>query len=114
MDIDKIRNLALTEDAKMAIIADFVKKGGAVVERVDLSSLAGMLSDEDFAKVQQDNCVVTVGTQYYYKQYSAATVIKYGAIPRASANKAQVIFDYVDIDKSTKTYEVGHEEVPAA
>lgn len=114
MDIEKIRNEALTEDTKMEMIADYLKGGNAGVETVNLVGLSGTFSDEEYAKIQKDNCVITVGTQYYYKQYSAATVIKYGAIPRASANKAQVIFDYVDIDKSTKTYEVSHEEVPAA
>ena len=108
MDIDKIRNEALTEDTKMEAIADFLASGNAGIETVVLDGMTGTLSDEDYAKIQRDNCIITSSTEYFYKQYSAATVIRYGALPRLSVDK--VIFDYVDIDKATKSYEVKHEE----
>lgn len=111
MDIEKIRNEALTEDAKMEMIADYLKGGNAGVETVNLVGLSGTFSDEEYAKIQKDNCIIVASTQYYYKQYSASTVIRYGAIPRLGAG--QVIFDYVDIDKATKSYELKHEEYSA-
>lgn len=115
MNIDKIRDEKLTEDSKMEMIADYLQEGENVgIETVSLAGLAGTLGDEDYAKVQRNNCIVLVGTQYYYKQYSAATVIRYGAIPRATAQGDGVIFDYVDIDKDTKAYEVKNEEVLVA
>lgn len=111
MDINKIRDKALTEDAKMAIIADFIKSGSAGMETVTLTAPTGTLSDEDFAKISKNNCIIIASTQYFYKQYSASTVIRYGAIPRPSADHTKTIFDYVDIDKDTKAYEVKYEEV---
>lgn len=80
------------------------------IEVVELNAMSGTLSDEDFAKVSSNNCVIMSSTQYYYKQYSASTVIRYGATPRLTAQS--VIFDYVDIDKETKSYEVKYESLP--
>lgn len=112
MDIDKIRNESLTEDSKMEMIADYLKDSGLVgIETLSLDSLSGTLSDDEYAKILKNNCVIIVGTQYYYKQYQAATVVRYGAIPRLGTDK--VIFEYVDIDKDTKAYEVKHEETNA-
>ena len=112
MDIDKIRNESLTEDSKMEMIADYLKNSGLVgIETLSLDGLSGTLSDDEYAKILKDNCVITVGTQYYYKQYQAATAIRYGATPRLGTNK--VIFEYVDIDKDSKAYEAKHEETNA-
>lgn len=110
-DLDKIRNEILTEDAKMEIIADHIKNNGDGVVVVTIDALTGTLSDEEYEKVSNNNCVIVVGTQYFYKQYSASTVIRYGAIPRLGTNK--VIFDYIDIDKGTKAYEVKNESFPS-
>lgn len=108
-DIEKIRNEALTEDAKMEIVADLMDSGTIVT--MEINDVSGTLSDEDFAKVQKDNCIVKSSTEYYYKQYSAAGVIRYGALPRIGTGK--IIFDYIDIDKNTKTYELKNESYPA-
>lgn len=109
-DINKIRNEKLTEDFKMEAIADFLESGHGEINVVELHNMSGTLSDEDYNKVIENNCLIVSSTQYFYKQYSAATVIRYGAIPRLTASK--VIFDYVDIDKTTKGYEVKYEELP--
>lgn len=108
-DIDKIRNETLTEDAKMEIVADLMDNGTIVA--IEINDISGTLSDEDFAKVEKDNCIVKSSTEYYYKQYSAAKVIRYGALPRIGTGK--IIFDYIDIDKDTKTYELKNESYPA-
>lgn len=85
--------------------------GGVGVTTLQLSGISGTLSDEDFGKASGDNCIIIGGTEYFHKQYSAATVIRYGATPRIGAGK--VIFDYIDIDRATKTFELKHEEYSA-
>lgn len=115
MDIDKIRNETLTEDAKMEMIADYIQASGqAGPVIVDLVNLSGTLSDEDYANVLKDNCIVKVSTEYFYKQFSASTVITYASVPRISANKEKAIFDSVEIEKSSKSYAVKSETFPAA
>lgn len=118
MDIEKIRNEALTEDAKMEMIADYLKEGGdgkaTGINVVVLGSPSGVLSDEDFDKVSHDNCVIVASTQYFYKQYDAATVLRYGSLPRLISDNTKIIFDYVDIDKGNKTYEAKYDEVDLA
>lgn len=116
MDIDKIRNETLTEDAKMEMIADYIQAGGQQTGPVvvDLVNLSGTLSDEDYANALKDNCIIKVSTEYFYKQFSASTVITYASVPRISANKEKVIFDSVEIEKSSKSYTVKSETFPAA
>lgn len=107
MEIDEIRNEALTEDAKMEMIADHIGKGIGNIEIVEIHGMTGTLSDDDFKKIMSNNCMILASTQYFYKQYSAATVVRYGALPRLGVDK--VIFDYISIDKATKTFELKNE-----
>ena len=109
-DIKDIRKTVLTEDAKMGIIEEHIGDGDGI-NVVELSTATGTLSDDDYEKVSNSNCIIIVSTQYFYKQYSASTVIRYGAIPRLGTQK--VIFDYIDIDKNTKTYEIKSESYQA-
>lgn len=111
-DINKIRNEILTEDAKMEIIADLMNQSKNPINIVEIKSMSGTLSDEDFAKVSSNNCIMFSSTQYFYKQYSASKVISYGALPRIGNNR--IIFDYIDIDKDTKAFELKNELYPAA
>lgn len=80
---------------------------GKVMEVVEITGMSGTLSDEDYNKLLGDNCLIKASTQYFIKEYQAATVIRYGAIPRKSNNS--IIFDYIDIEKSTKAYELKYE-----
>lgn len=80
---------------------------GNFINVVDINGMSGTFSNEDFAKILSDNCVLRAGTQYFSKEYHAATVIRYGATPRLSNNK--IIFDYIDIDKNSKSYELKNE-----
>lgn len=111
MDINKIRNEVLTEDAKMEIIADLMDQSKKPIDVVEVKSMSGTLSDEDFAKISSNNCMMFSSTQYFYKQYSASTVIRYGALPRLGNDR--VIFDYITIDKRTKAFELKNEFYPA-
>lgn len=111
MDINEIRKEVLTEDAKMEIIADHLIDN-AGINVVEIHNMSGTLSDEDFAKVQGDNCMIKASTQYFYKQFDAATLLRYGALPRLGVDK--VIFESITIDKSTKGYEFTVEQYPAA
>ena len=110
-DFDKIRNEQITEDEKLELIADYLENGGGSVgiNVVELEGLSGTLSDEQYDKITKNNCMIMLSTQYFYKQYSAATVIKYGALPRVTANHG-VVFESIDIDKTTKAYEYKYEE----
>lgn len=110
VDIDKIRNEQLTEDSKMEAIADYLESDGGRNKIVEINNMTGTLSDEDYDKVNSNDCIIVASTQYFYKQYSAATVIRYGATPRLT--KQSVIFDYVDIDKATKEYTLSYEDLP--
>lgn len=109
--LEKIRNETLTEDFKMEIIADIIESGNAAVNVVEIHNMSGTLSDSDFEKIKKDNTIIVASTQYFYKQYSASTVIRYGAVPRLGVDK--VIFDYINIDKGTKGYELKNETFPA-
>lgn len=111
-DINDIRKEVLTEDAKMEIIADLMGSGATGINVVEIHNMSGTLSDEDFAKVQGDNCMIKASTQYFYKQFDAATLLKYGALPRLGTGK--VIFETITIDKATKGYEFTVEQYPAA
>lgn len=111
-DIDIIRDEKRTEDDKMEIIADILESDEQSVKVVQIEDMSGTLSDEEFKAISSNSCIMMASTQYFYKQYSASTVIRYGAIPRVGSNK--VIFDYIDIDKATKAYELKNETYPAA
>jgi hypothetical protein len=80
---------------------------------VELSNVSGTLSDSDYAKVQQDNCIIKVSTQYFYKAFSASTLIVYQAFSR-QAGQDQALFDYVEITKSTKAWELKADNIVEA
>lgn len=110
MSIDDIRKVTLTEDAKMEMIADYIATGGAGINVVQISNMSGTLSDEDFEKIKGNNCMMMASTQYFYKQFSAATLIRYGALPRISNGK--IIAESITVDRDTKHYEFVAEVLP--
>lgn len=112
MNINKIRNEALTEDAKMELIADYIESGDSGINVVQITNMSGTLSDEDYKKLLQANSVILASTQFYYKQYDASTLLRFASAPRLGVNK--IIFDYIEIEKSTKAYELKNEQYPAA
>lgn len=101
-DINEIRKEVLTEDAKMEIIADTFENSGGI-DVVTIHDMSGTLSDEDFKKISSNHCLMMASTQYFYKNFSASTLIKYGALPRLGTGK--IIFETIEIDKATKHYE---------
>lgn len=111
-DTDIIRDEKRTEDDKMEIIADFIESGTSGINVVQITSMSGTLSDDDYKKLLQPNTVILASTQFYYKQYDAATILRFAAAPRLGVDK--IIFDYIDIDKATKAYELKNETYPAA
>lgn len=111
MDINKIRNEALTEDAKMELIADYIESENSGVNVVQVTNMSGTLSDDDYEKLLQSNSVILASTQFYYKQYDASTILRFASAPRLGVNK--IIFDYIEIDKATKAYELKNETYPA-
>lgn len=80
---------------------------GSAINVVEIHNMSGTLSDEDFAKISNDNCIIKASTQYFSKQYHASTLIRYGATPRIGNNK--IIFDYIEIDKESKAFELKNE-----
>lgn len=112
MDINKIRNEALTEDAKMEIIADLMATENSGINVIQITNMSGVLSDDDYKKLLQANSVIVASTQYYYKQYDASTMLRFTSAPRLGVDK--IIFDYIEIDKETKAYELKNETYPAA
>ena len=80
---------------------------GSFINVVEIHGMTGTFSDEDFDKISSDNCVIKASTQYFSKQYHASTLIRYGATPRIANNK--IIFDYIEIDKESKTFELKNE-----
>lgn len=110
-------NDKLSEQQKESLIIHLLNtiiielSGGVGINTVTLTTPTGTLSDEDYAKILRDNCVIVMSTQYFRKQYSASTLVNYSATPRVGVDK--VIFDYIDIDKETKAYELKHDEFVA-
>lgn len=111
MDINKIRNEALTEDTKMELIADYIESENSGVNVVQVTNMSGTLSDDDYKKLLQANSVILASTQFYYKQYDASTMLRFASAPRLGVDK--IIFDYIEIDKATKEYELKNETYPA-
>ena len=86
---------------------DIVPIGG--VEIVELDNLSGTLSDADYEKVSGDNCLIKMSTQYFYKEYSASTLIVYSAFSRTGTSS--IIFENIEITKADKTWEYKAETV---
>lgn len=111
-DIDIIRDEKRTEDDKMELIADYMESGNNGINVVQVTNMSGTLSDDDYNKLLQPNSVILASTQFYYKQYDASTMLRFASAPRLGVDK--VIFDYIEIDKATKAYELKNETYPAA
>ena len=87
--------------------------GDGTVEVVELTGLSGTLSDSDYTKVSADNCVLKLGTQYFYKAFNASTLIVYQAFSR-QAGQDSALFDYVEITKADKTWELKADNIVEA
>lgn len=111
-DIDIIRDEKRTEDDKMELIADYMESGNNGINVIQVTNMSGTLSDDDYYKLLQLNSVILASTQFYYKQYDASTMLRFASAPRLGVDK--VIFDYIEIDKATKAYELKNETYPAA
>lgn len=110
-DINEIRKEVLTEDAKMEIIADLMESENNGINVIQVTNMSGTLSDDDYKKLLQPNSVILASTQYYYKQYDASTMLRFASAPRLGVDK--IIFDYIEVDKATKAYELKNETYPA-
>ena len=80
---------------------------------VELINLTGTLTDAQYTELLGNNAVIAIGTQYYYKAYDASTLLVYQALTRQGAQNS-VLYDYVEITKSTKAYEVKYNQVVKA
>lgn len=80
------------------------------IEVVELTGLSGTLSDSDYALVQQDNCVLKLGTQTFYKESSASTLITYQAFSR-QAGQDQALYEYIEITKADKSWQLKNENI---
>ena len=82
-------------------------------EIVELTGLSGTLSNDDYAKVSGDNCVIKMSTQYLYRAFNASTLIVYQALTR-QAGTGKALFDYVEITKADKTWELKADDIVEA
>ena len=80
---------------------------------VEITGLSGTLSDDDYVSVSGDNCVIKVGTQFYYKAFDASTLIVYQAFSR-QAGQNSALYEYIEITKSTKGFELIAENIVEA
>jgi len=83
------------------------------VNVVELSNLSGTLTDSEFAKVSSNNCIIKVGTQTFYKEFDASTLITYQAFSR-QAGQDQALYEYVEITKADKSWELKNENIVEA
>ena len=88
--------------------------GGAAIDTkgfdvLELSSTSGTLTDSEYALAQSNQCVIKVSTQYFYREFVAATLISYKAFPR-NASYGTVTNEYIEITKSTKAWTL-HQDI---
>lgn len=87
--------------------------GDSSIEVVELSNLSGTLTDEQYAKLSGNNCVIHLGTQTFYKEFDASTLITYQAFTR-QAGQDQALFEYIEITKADKSWEYQAENIVEA
>jgi len=108
IDLSNLKYNEIKEDCTVEEVRRILAGGagsGTIIDSVSLTGMSGTLSDADYAKLLLDNCVIKVGTQNYYKAFDASTLLIYQAFSR-QAGQDQALYDYVEITKSTKAYEV--------
>lgn len=74
------------------------------VEVITLTSSSGTLSDEDFAKVSGDNCVIKVGSNTYYKYSNNGFALVYYSFPMGNYNADVLTNPNVTIRLDNKQY----------
>ena len=79
---------------------DYDDKGFDVLE---LSNTLGTLTTAQYNLVTSEQCVIKLGTQYFYKEFSASTLISYKAFPH-NVSDGTVTNDYIEITKSSKEW----------
>ena len=85
--------------------------GGTTI--LELSNVSGTLTDEQYELASDDNCIITLGTQRYYKMYDAATLIVYQTATR-QAGQDSALYEYIEITKATKEWEYKEDNIVAA
>ena len=75
------------------------------VEVVELTGLSGTLSDSDYTKITNANTVIKLGTQTYYKEFDASTLITYQAFSRVGGT-AHPLYEFIEVTKADKTWEL--------
>lgn len=78
---------------------DYDDKGFDILELADLS---GTLTNEQYNLALSDQCLIKLGTQYYYKDISSSEYLVYKAATRVGANDTYV--ENITITKSTKAW----------
>jgi len=97
-----------SDDTWAFVVKDITELGGGL-QVVEISAMSGTLTDEQYNILNGDNAVIKAGTQYYYKEFSASTLIQYKALARMGVDK--VIIEYYTIQRATKEFELTTEEL---
>lgn len=94
--------LKLDNDKNPQWANDTDTKGFEVLE---LSNLSGTLTDEQYNLALSDACVIKLGTQYFYKEFNASTLLTYKAFGN-NVSTGTITNDYVEITKADKSWEL--------
>lgn len=78
---------------------DYDDKGFDILE---LANVSGTLTDAQYNLALSDQCLIKVGTQYYYKDISSSEYLVYKAATRVGSNDTYV--ENITITKSTKAW----------
>ena len=109
IDLSTLKYKEIKEDCTVEEVRRILGSGSGgsdtPIVSVELSGLSGTLTDDDYEKALGDNCVLKVGTQTYYKAFSASLSIVYQAFSRQGGT-GTALYDYVEITKADKSYQV--------
>ena len=100
----------VNDDGAITATLASVGLSGAGIEVLEISNTSGTLTDEQFELASTDNCIIKVGTQYYYKGFDSAVYLVYYASPRQTNNYGTIV-EKVEITKATKGYVVGYDQL---
>lgn len=97
--------LATNGDVVGSVVDDKLKLDLANDGVIELTGMSGTLSDSDYAKALADNCIIKLGTQTFYKEFDASTLITFQAFSR-QAGQNSALYEFIEITKSTKAWEL--------
>ena len=102
-------------NGKLYINGEEVESGGGDVpdekgfDVLELSDTSGTLTDAQYTLALSNQCVIKVGTQYYYKDIDSQYYLVYKAATRVGANDTYV--ENITITKADKTWSYNAETV---